>query len=294
MNNNIYVDEFRGTDELYCAEILTDDNEVSGGYVTDTPFKLAPVAEITRSTETSSETKYYDNAPASTINAEGADTISLTVPVLPISVLAYITGKQVDEDTGAMLDGQAVPKYFALGYRLGLTDGTYRYVWRYKGSFGVPDESSQTKNGGTDANNQTLTYTGITTQHKFAKALDAVGNPTPQKALVVDERDGKAELGDFFEQVTTCDTLQPKEAPVVSEYTVTNTLSHVSNSNGATKVSTGSAYTGTLSAEDGYTISSVVITMGGVDITNEVYAEETITIPSVTGAVVITASATAN
>ena len=38
----------------------------------------------------------------------------------------------------------------------------------------------------------------------------------------------------------------------------------------------------------------IVITMGGVDITNEVYAEETITIPSVTGAVVITATATTN
>lgn len=292
--NNVLVDEFRGTDELYIAEILTDNNEVAEGYTFNTPIKLAPVAEISKSVETSSETKYYDNAPAMVINAEGADTINLTVPTLPLDMLAYITGKQIDEDTGAFLDGQPVPRYFALGYRLGLTDGTYRYVWRYKGSFGIPDETSATKNGGTDSNNQSLTYTGITTQHKFEKALDAVGNPMPQKALVVDERDGKAELGDFFETVTTCDTLQPLTPPVVSEYSVTNTLTHVSNSNGATKVSTGSAYTGTLTADDNYTISTVTVTMGGEDITNEAYAEETVTIASVTGAVVITAVAVQN
>ena len=72
------------------------------------------------------------------LTRKGADTITLTVPALPLDILAYITGKSVDSDTGAFMDGAAVPKYFALGYRIGLTDGTYRYVWRYKGSFAIP------------------------------------------------------------------------------------------------------------------------------------------------------------
>lgn len=214
-----YVDEFRGTDDLYYAEVLIDDNEAntasSGqtpnhGYVTGTPAILAPVAEITRTTETASDTKYYDNKPAFTINAEGADTITLNVPALDLPTLAAITGKQIDETTGALMDGESTPKYFALGYRLGLTDGTYRYVWRYKGSFGIPDESSQTKNAGTDSNGQTLTYTGIMTTHKFTKAVDSQGNAMSQKALVVDERDGLANLTNFFSAVTTCDTLTAK------------------------------------------------------------------------------------
>ena len=210
MNNNILVDEFRGPDMLYCAEVLTDNDEVSGGYVTGTPFKLAPVAEISKTTETASEPKYYDNKPASTVNAEGADTVTLTVPTLPIATLGYITGKAVDQTTGALMDGEAKPKYFALGYRLGLTDGTYRYVWRYKGSFGIPDETSSTKNAGTDTNNQSLTYTGISTMHTFEKPNAS------QKALVVDERDNLADVSTFFAQVTTCDTLQPKTTPTVT------------------------------------------------------------------------------
>ena len=287
MNNNILVDEFRGTDMLYCAEVVTDNDEVDGGYVTGTPFKLAPVAEISRTTETASETKYYDNKPASTINAEGADTVTLTVPTLPIATLGYITGKQVDQTTGALMDGEATPKYFALGYRLGLTDGTYRYVWRYKGSFGIPDETSATKNAGTDTNNQSLTYTGISTQHTFEKPNKA------QKALVVDERDGLADVENFFAQVTTCDTLQPvSPTPTPTTYTVTNTLSNCSNSNDATSLNDGASYSATITASEGYTLGEVTVTMGGTDISATAVTGGTISIASVTGNLVITCTAT--
>lgn len=200
------VTEFRGTDNLVYAEVTTDDNETEGGYITGAVKVLAPVAEISKTVETSSDTKYYDNKPALTINSEGADTITLTVPALDIVTLAEITGKQVDSSTGALMDGPATPKYFAIGYRLRLTDGTYRYVWRYKGSFGIPEETSATENADTDSNNQELTYTGIMTQHKFTKPNAA------QKALVVDERDGKADVTNFFDQVTTCDTIKAKAA----------------------------------------------------------------------------------
>lgn len=197
-----YVDEFRGTDNLVYAEVITDNNEENGGYVTGTVKVLAPVAEISKTVETASDTKYYDNKPALTINAEGADTITLTVPALDLATLADITGKTYDATTGGFFDGERTPSYFALGYRLRLTDGTYRYVWRYKGSFGIPDEASQTENASTDSNNQQLTYTGIQTMHKFTKT------GTSEKALVVDERDGLADLTDFFATVTTCDTLE--------------------------------------------------------------------------------------
>lgn len=203
-NNAVYVDEFRGTDHLVYAEVLTDNNVSGEGYTTGDVAVLAPVAEISKTVETASDTKYYDNKPALTINAEGADTITLTVPALPLAVLASITGKEFDATTGAFMDGTATPKYFALGYRLRLTDGTYRYVWRYKGSFAIPDETSATEDAGTDSNNQQLTYIGIQTMHTFTKT------GTSQKALVVDERDGLADLEGFFDEVTTCDTLEAK------------------------------------------------------------------------------------
>ena len=68
-------------------------------------------------------------------------------------------------------------------------------------------------------------------------------------------------------------------------------LSHVSSSNTQSTVEVGDSYTTTLTASTNYTINSVTVTMGGVDITATVYSSGTITIPSVTGNIVITATA---
>ena len=196
--------EFRGVDNLVIAEVTKDNND-SGeteGYVTGTVSILAPVAEISKTVESSSENKYYDNTAHITIKSEGADTVTLTVPALDLATLGKILGKTVDETTGAFIDGEPEEKYFAIGYRLKLTDGTHRYVWRLKGTFGIPDETSATENDGTDSNNQQLTFSGVRTIHKFTKT----GKNT--KAVVLDERDGLCKFDSFFTTVQTPDTIE--------------------------------------------------------------------------------------
>lgn len=69
------------------------------------------------------------------------------------------------------------------------------------------------------------------------------------------------------------------------------TLSQVSSSNSATSVGYGESYTTTLTASTGYTLSTVSVTMGGVDITSTAYSSGTVSIASVTGNIVITATA---
>ena len=68
-------------------------------------------------------------------------------------------------------------------------------------------------------------------------------------------------------------------------------LSHVTSSNDALSVETGTAYTATLTPEDGYQIKSVSVTMDGADITSTAYNNGTVSIAKVTGNVVITAKA---
>ena len=282
-----YVDEFRGTDKLVYAEVTCDDNISSAGhgYVTGNVKVLAPVAEISKTVETASDTKYYDNKPAVVINGEGADTIILTIPALDLETLADITGKEWDSTNGMFMDGERHPKYFALGYRLRLTDGTYRYVWRYKGTFGIPDETSQTENAGTDSNNQQLTYTGISTIHEFTKPAKA------QKALVVDERSTSVSLTNFFSNVQTCDTFGGTSMAVV-----TNILTNVKTSNPATGVAVGGTYSATITADTGYTRGTVTVLMGGTDVTSSAYTSGTgaISIASVTGDIVIVGVGTPN
>lgn len=84
-------------------------------------------------------------------------------------------------------------------------------------------------------------------------------------------------------------TAVAKEIP---SYSVTNNLTGMTNSNSATKMTEGDFYSATLSVMDGYELSSVVITMGGVDVTADVYnTDGTILITEVTGDIVITAVA---
>ena len=75
-------------------------------------------------------------------------------------------------------------------------------------------------------------------------------------------------------------------------YTVTNNLTNCSTNNSNASVNSGEAYMSTITANEGYTLNSVTVTMGGNDITGSVYSDGVITISSVTGNIVITANAT--
>lgn len=74
---------------------------------------------------------------------------------------------------------------------------------------------------------------------------------------------------------------------------ITNSLTHVTSSNAAVSVKDGAAYTATLTAESGYTMGTVVVKMGGTDITSTAYTASSgvVSIAEVTGDVTITASA---
>lgn len=195
------VVEFRGCDNVVVAEVTKDD---SAGYTVGNIIPLAPVAEVSKTTENSSETHYYDNVGAIVIRTEGSDEVTLTTPALELGQLATITGKSVDPATGAYVDDEGVEKYYALGYRLKLTDGTYRYVWRLKGAFSnIPDETSTTESDSVDTNNQSVVYTGNKTLYSF-EAGNIKGRA---KAVVIDERDGLADVSGFFSQVVTPDNV---------------------------------------------------------------------------------------
>lgn len=193
--NEVYT-EYMGFDNLVAAEIMEDS---LGNYTPGEVFKLAPAGEIKKSTERDQASRSYDNQTYFVIKSEGDDTVELVVPVLPLSIESTIIGSDYNKDTGSLSnDGIPKTKYFALGYRLLCSDNTYRYVWRLKGTFALGDEEAKSKEG-TDSNNMTLTYTGISTIHKF------VVKGKPAKDMVVDERDGLLNYDQWFDQVVTPD-----------------------------------------------------------------------------------------
>lgn len=193
--------EYRGVEGLVYAEVLTDDkNEITFGAVKD----LAGVAEIGKSTESSSEAHYYDNIPAVIITSTGADTVTINTSAIPQDVLAEITGQTYDAATDMFIEEERTQKYFAIGYKTKTTDGQEILVWRMKGSFNIPDQTNGTENSGTDANGQELVYTGINTIHKFAKT-----GKTAKAVNVNTAKDKAAQIPTFFDSVQTPDTITP-------------------------------------------------------------------------------------
>lgn len=203
--------EFRGCKNLVYAEV-TKDNNGSGtgdGYVTGTVKPLAPVAEIAKAVETSSEAHYYDNKAAIVINSEGADTVTFTIAIPDDETLADITGRTYDSTKKMFIESEREQKYFAVGYILGEKGegDDERYVWRYKGTFNIPDESSATEDNGTGANNMSLEFTGIYTEHEFTNGK-GTGDKGSAKAAFVRSSNLPTNCTEekWFAQVSTPDT----------------------------------------------------------------------------------------
>lgn len=193
------MEEWRGIRGLVCAEVITDTAEA---FECGAPFAVCGVANLSRTTETTSEPHYYDNVPAIIIESTGSDEVTITGSAIPFDVLSKITGQYYDESKGMFVEGERESKYFALGYITEKTDGTEVFVWRLKGKFNIPDSTHATKDDGAEANGQELTFTGINTSHRFS----AIGNKTA-KAVNVDTGVNAVEESTFFNEVQTPDTV---------------------------------------------------------------------------------------
>lgn len=207
------VFEYRGVDSLYLAKVLKDTAEE---FTCDEPVHFAYVAEVGKTTDSSSESHYYDNKPMIVVSSESDDKITIVVAPPELERLSAITGKSFDPETGMMVEGPSKNDYWAIMYRTKGTDRAWRYVSRLKGRFGTPEESTKTEDDGTETTNTSVEFTGIYTTHEFDKGRY---NDTTKKwekgsakGIVVDERYGKADVSTFFEKVQTPDTIKATTA----------------------------------------------------------------------------------
>lgn len=195
--------EYRGIRDVVAAKVITDTTEK---FECDTPFSVCWTSELSRETANSSETHYYDNVPASVIDSTGADTVGVNTSAMTNEVIAKLTGQYYDEELDMLVEGEREADYYALGYVTETTDGEEMLVWRHKGKFGIPSSTHGTKDDGTGANGQELTYTGIMTVHKFAKSGKA------SRALNLPKSKCPMTEEEFFATVQTVDTIETAKA----------------------------------------------------------------------------------
>lgn len=186
---------YRGVRGLKAAKLLTDTAEA---IEYDEVRDLAGISTLSKSTETSSETKFYDNSPAVIIHGNGADEVAIDASAVSEENQAWMMGEEYDAEDDIYIEGAPEQNYFALGYITKKSDHTERFVWRLKGGFAYPESEHNTEDDGTDSTGTTLTYTGVETTHKFTK--------TGKTAKAVNVGAAKYDETKFFATVQTPDT----------------------------------------------------------------------------------------
>ncbi|QHJ73608.1 major tail protein [Butyrivibrio virus Bo-Finn] len=189
----------RGLKNIYAAEVTQDDDEA---FTTGTPFKLIPAGELQVEVDSEVTPYYFDDTVFDQIGREGNSTATITGAGLRAAMIANLTGKDVDETTGVVLDdGLFKSKNFALAAQKENTDGTYELFWFMKGTFKTPKEDQKTHDDSTDAQGTELEYSAVPTVHKFT-------NGKVHKRTIMDSSTTRVkDNADWFEQVVTPDNL---------------------------------------------------------------------------------------
>ena len=190
----------RGLKNVMIVPVTVDNEE--GYTATGTPEKLIPAGEITISTDSEVVQTYFDDTVFASTGNEGSTTVTFTGAYLKPEMIAKITGKNVDETSGAIIDnGSFKEQYFAVSAEIGMLDGSKALVWFLKGTFNRPEETGKTEDDTTDSNGMTLEFTAVKTRFAF-------GGETGVKRVIIntDTTEMKADQ-DWFKQVVTPENL---------------------------------------------------------------------------------------
>lgn len=151
---------------------------------------------------------------------------------------------------------------------------------------GAINEVFQSASNGKTLIAQAITGKGVTTSNtdtfqRMATNISLISGKVTGKILTLDNK-----------KYTLSEDDNGNITATIIKFSITNKLTNVSNSNSAIQVDYGNSYSATITANSGYEINSLSITMGGVDITSTAFNNNEINISKVTGDLIISISAT--
>ena len=131
-----------GLSDLHYS-LLTSDTVSSVTY--EAPVSIPGIIMANINPNSSSGVLYKDDGPGETYSSMGEVTVEIEVSDIPLEVQAVLLGHTI---TSGILKRKStdVSPYIALGFKSLKSNGSYRYVWLYKGKFQLPEINHQTKN----------------------------------------------------------------------------------------------------------------------------------------------------
>lgn len=150
----------------------------------------------------------------------------------------------------------------------------------------INEVNSQFKDIAKEVGTETLKTTAQDVKGAINEVFQNVSNGKQLIATAITDKGVVTSSDDTFQTMAT--NIGKISGGSSITYSITNNLSHAVNNNSNTTVEKYNSYSANITINDGYTLDSVTITMGGTDITSSCYSNGNISIEHVTGDIVIT------
>lgn len=119
-------------------------SDTSTGTTYDPPEKLERSISAKLSPKSNSEKVYSDDSVEEVINSLDSVDVEIELNQLTLASRAKLQGAKLVNGILKESKDDIAPT-LALGFRSKKTNGKYRYVWLYKGSFAIPDDQYDTE-----------------------------------------------------------------------------------------------------------------------------------------------------
>lgn len=189
-----------GCDNLVYAPMKTEDTPEAAP-VYGSVVKAPGVMSLNINPNGSQETLFADDGPMETASTLGKIEVEIQKNELTTQNKADLLGHEIDADGALLYADNDIAPWMAIGFRTLKSNGTYRYVWLYKGKFTEPEDANETK--GDSINFQADTISGQFTRLNYAYKVN-----NKDKRLWKYELDeeaatetGKAKLATWFNSV---------------------------------------------------------------------------------------------
>jgi len=156
--------------DLHYAKLTKDDLT---GVTYDAVKPLAPAISANVNRNSASTSLYADDGVIEVATSVGETELELGVADIPQEVQADLLGHEIRAGVLIRKSSDQSP-YVGIAFRSECADGSYKYVWLYKGKFQVPSQEHNTK--GESVEFQTRTITGKFANRTFDGITDIEAN----------------------------------------------------------------------------------------------------------------------
>lgn len=160
-----------GLKDIYVSKLLSD---LIAGTNYDTPVKLAKAIEATITPQVNTATLFADDGPVDQLNTLGAIQVAIGVDQLTNAQKSLLLGHEIDANGVLVGKNTDEAPYVALGFKSLMSNGSYKFVWLYKGKFQLNEESFATKKD--SAEFKTPTLNSVFIRRAFDNAWKAEAN----------------------------------------------------------------------------------------------------------------------